>query len=677
MSVINLAHRNFLKNFEEIERNPSKKLEIYSTLRESLKSFLEVHSNFEPEIISSPELKKMADNISKSWLEIKASENKNNQQVFDHFKINDKMPIIDAIYTRLDDFGDIPQEYKGLLKDEGEFIKKTIDFKETEEVITANNITTINTDGEEKYTEEIRDFFTWQFNDSASDYFSMFQSLYWSLAGDEHLNPKDLDKLRTKLFNYRFSIDRNYSGRKFKEKNGDYSAEHIGLDYEIFWLTPDLEFVLDSQSVNIKCEIGEIHLRIESFFNLFVGDHDWNSAGFSPNTEGWASETFEELIKLNADVVCKNVSSLHQEFKRYREHNGCLVLTKSQMENLYRFFQGNPDSLPFDAFRFPKDYFGYFENWELYPEFTRYFVLILMSVDHHANVFLPNINFVLGNKPSVSQQEIRDDYYKNMVLIYNLLKGTDNTQLSWNILILFLNTTLQFAYKTPHWVKIAELVESDFPSTIKIPVNNFMRDVAALFPENEQTLLIQRMIKPTILPSITDFDGKILNIRIEPEISFCEEEESETLEFKQTFSFDTRLGKKSDEIRFAALKEITGFLNTRSGCLLIGIHDKSKEITGIEQDGFQGDFDKYSRLINDLVATSCGETAASLLSIDFQQFSDRTVCKILCKKSSEPIYCGHKNNPKSPFGRYGSITKLIPYDEWDKWRKEHFKPERN
>ena len=118
-------------------------------------------------------------------------------------------------------------------------------------------------------------------------------------------------------------------------------------------------------------------------------------------------------------------------------------------------------------------------------------------------------------------------------------------------------------------------------------------------------------------------------------------------------------------------------LGLRRSPLLIGIHDKSKEITGIEQDGFQGDFDKYSRLINDLVATSCGETAASLLSIDFQQFSDRTVCKILCKKSSEPIYCGHKNNPKSPFGRYGSITKLIPYDEWDKWRKEHFKPERN
>ena len=128
MSVINLAYRNFIKNFEEIERNPSKKLEIYSTLRESLKSFLEVHSNFEPEIISSPELKKMVDKISKSWLEIKASENKNNQQVFDHFKINDKIPIIDAIYTRLDDFGDIPQEYKGLLKDEGEFIKKTIDL---------------------------------------------------------------------------------------------------------------------------------------------------------------------------------------------------------------------------------------------------------------------------------------------------------------------------------------------------------------------------------------------------------------------------------------------------------------------------------------------------------------------------------------------------------------------
>tara|TARA_B100000787_G_C16189629_1_gene296642 strand:- start:650 stop:907 length:258 start_codon:yes stop_codon:yes gene_type:complete len=85
------------------------------------------------------------------------------------------------------------------------------------------------------------------------------------------------------------------------------------------------------------------------------------------------------------------------------------------MENLYRCFYGQPDrDFEIDVFRYPKDYFNYFENWELYPEFTRYFVLVLISVDHHANVFLPNINFVSNNEPSLSQQEIRDGYYKNM-----------------------------------------------------------------------------------------------------------------------------------------------------------------------------------------------------------------------------------------------------------------------
>jgi len=178
------------------------------------------------------------------------------------------------------------------------------------------------------------------------------------------------------------------------------------------------------------------------------------------------------------------------------------------------------------------------------------------------------------------------------------------------------------------------------------------------------------MIKPTGSASIKDFDGKILNIRIEPEISFFEEE-NKKLEFKQTFSVDNRLGKKSDEIRFAALKEIAGFLNKRSGCLLIGIHDKSKEITGIEQDGFQGDVDKYSRQITDLATNYCGETAARLLTIDFQEFSGRTVCRILCKKSNEEIYCGSKNQEPIPFGRYGSTTKKISYKEWDKCRKQH------
>ena len=164
---------------------------------------------------------------------------------------------------------------------------------------------------------------------------------------------------------------------------------------------------------------------------------------------------------------------------------------------------------------------------------------------------------------------------------------------------------------------------------------------------------------------------KYITYKSDAEI-YLELEESEIIEFKQTFSMDTRTNKKSDDIRFAALREIVGFLNTSGGQLLIGIHDKNKEILGIKDDGFDGDIDKYSRLIMDVVASSCGETAASLVQVAFETYGAKTVCVITCKKSDEPIYCKYKNTPKTPYVRRGSSTTQPDYEEWDKWRKQHF-----
>ena len=51
-------------------------------------------------------------------------------------------------------------------------------------------------------------------------------------------------------------------------------------------------------------------------------------------------------------------------------------------------------------------------------------------------------------------------------------------------------------------------------------------------------------------------------------------EESEIVEFKQTFSRDTRTGQVSKDLRRAIIKEICGFLNTNSGHLIIGVKDE-------------------------------------------------------------------------------------------------------
>ena len=162
-----------------------------------------------------------------------------------------------------------------------------------------------------------------------------------------------------------------------------------------------------------------------------------------------------------------------------------------------------------------------------------------------------------------------------------------------------------------------------------------------------------------------------------------EKDETQEIEFKETFSLPTKKDKsgqdiKQDVIRYAALKEITGFLNTRDGVLLIGVIDKKNspsgqaEISGIELDKFDGDKDKYARTITDLVKTALGETAATLINISFQTFDNKTVCRIDCSKSSQPVYCDFKSYGEKPFIRYGSPTTEPPQKEWVRWLNEKF-----
>lgn len=148
-------------------------------------------------------------------------------------------------------------------------------------------------------------------------------------------------------------------------------------------------------------------------------------------------------------------------------------------------------------------------------------------------------------------------------------------------------------------------------------------------------------------------------------------EESETVEFKQSFSRDVRTGQVSKDLRRAVVKEICGFLNTNAGDLIIGVKDENREIVGIEEDDFK-DKDKYSLQIMNLIKELCGPTAASLVEIHFLEISQKTICILKCKKSNQPIYCKLNGSDSVPFVRYGSSTTQPGYEEWAKFQKEYF-----
>ena len=148
--------------------------------------------------------------------------------------------------------------------------------------------------------------------------------------------------------------------------------------------------------------------------------------------------------------------------------------------------------------------------------------------------------------------------------------------------------------------------------------------------------------------------------------------ENEEIEYKETFSLNTRTGQSNDKkIRYATVREVVGFLNSRDGVLLIGVSD-NQIVTGVECDGFEGNGDKYTLKINDVIRSAIGDAATgSCVTITFKLIEDKTVCRIECKKSKKPVYCIYQGDEKL-FIRIGSSTKEPKPSEWDKWKEDNF-----
>ncbi len=147
--------------------------------------------------------------------------------------------------------------------------------------------------------------------------------------------------------------------------------------------------------------------------------------------------------------------------------------------------------------------------------------------------------------------------------------------------------------------------------------------------------------------------------------------ETRTVEYKETFSFNTRENKSGDDrLRHALLREVAAFLNTEGGVVLIGVSDDQR-VTGIERDDFK-DQENYVRKITQVIASSLGEVAATLTQIEIHDYDGKKICAVKCEKSSKPVYCEFKKFGQQTFVRIGNVTTEPPRKEWVDYCKYHF-----
>ncbi len=137
--------------------------------------------------------------------------------------------------------------------------------------------------------------------------------------------------------------------------------------------------------------------------------------------------------------------------------------------------------------------------------------------------------------------------------------------------------------------------------------------------------------------------------------------ESYNLEFKSTLRWNIKAEKKDSAIEHASLKTISAFLNSTGGILLIGVEDGGC-ILGLEFDKFDTE-DRYLLHLWNLIKSSMGQDVGPFVNVTIEKDDGKAVCKVVCSRSSRPVFLKQKGYDEEFFIRLGPSSANLDISE--------------
>lgn len=145
-------------------------------------------------------------------------------------------------------------------------------------------------------------------------------------------------------------------------------------------------------------------------------------------------------------------------------------------------------------------------------------------------------------------------------------------------------------------------------------------------------------------------------------------DESDVIEYKTSIVFTPKGEADIDTQIVAIVRELAAFMNAKGGTLFIGIHDKTHEIVGIDEDlphlcegvseyasSYTADYDHYELKIRNSLVSLCSAYAGSLINVSFHEQDNKTYCRIDAECAKRPVWM--KGNML--FQRQGNQARML------------------
>ncbi|MDQ6532116.1 ATP-binding protein [Flavobacterium sp. LHD-85] len=171
------------------------------------------------------------------------------------------------------------------------------------------------------------------------------------------------------------------------------------------------------------------------------------------------------------------------------------------------------------------------------------------------------------------------------------------------------------------------------------------------------------------------FDGEINCITLEKEdvdedlitatVRLIEQGETSNTEFKSTLRVNLNTNIPDDKMELSCIKTLAGFMNTKSGTLLIGVSDK-KEVLGLYTDfksfGNKHDLlDEFQKHLDNLIEKYMGNSAFAVLTLYFPEIEGKMICRLdVDFRKNGPIFVKNKGVEEFYIRRAASTRALNP-----------------
>lgn len=150
-------------------------------------------------------------------------------------------------------------------------------------------------------------------------------------------------------------------------------------------------------------------------------------------------------------------------------------------------------------------------------------------------------------------------------------------------------------------------------------------------------------------------------------------DENHELEFKSTFQWDVKEGKKNQDLQKPCLKTVAAFMNTKGGTLVIGVTD-DKKIFGLKEDLklTRGTTDMFEQTFRHAMDKCIGVACSPYCKIRFAEApNNEQVCIVEISRSKQPVFLKFQGKEEF-FIRRGNASKALSAVEQYDYIKQHF-----